>query len=68
MNNGEKSFTINGVRSGKLTDLTTIASGLHISGNIVKTDTASVIRATAQISTASARASEAAGDDDIAAE
>jgi len=64
---GEKTFTISAAKSGKVSELAS-ASGVKISGNIAKTDTAAVNRTTAQASTASARASEAATDNDIAAE
>ena len=66
--NGEKSFTVPAVRSGKVSELITTASGLRLSGNITRVDTAEASRATAQVSTASARASDAAADEDIAAE
>jgi hypothetical protein len=49
-------------------DLASAASGVRISGNIAKTDTGAVTRTTAQASTASARASDAAQGEDIAAE
>jgi len=65
---GDKTYTIKAARSGKVSELATTASTVQISGNVAKTDTAAVTRTTAQASTASARASEAAQDDDIAAE
>jgi len=64
---GEKTFTITAAKSGKISELAS-TSGVKISGNIAKTDTSTVNRTTAQASTASARASDAAGDNDIAAE
>jgi len=65
---GDNTFTITAARSGKVAELTRTASGVRISGNIAKTDTTAVNRTTGQVSTASARASEAAQDGDIAAE
>ena len=65
---GEKIVTIPAARNGKVTDLVKAASGVRISGNIARTDTGAANRATAQIGTASARASEAAGDFNVAAE
>jgi len=64
---GDKTFTISAAKSGKVSELAT-AGGVKISGNIAKTDTTTVNRTTAQASTASARASEAAAGNDIAAE
>jgi hypothetical protein len=65
---GDKTFTVTAARSGKVAELTASASGVRISGNVAKTDTGAVSRTTAQASTASARASDAAGDADLAAE
>jgi nitrous oxidase accessory protein NosD len=65
---GEKTFTVTSARSGKVAELTAAAPGVRISGTVARTDTGAVNRTTAQASTASARASEAAGDGDIAAE
>jgi hypothetical protein len=65
---GDKTFTVTAARSGKVAELTAAAPGVRISGNVAKTDTGAVSRTTAQASTASARASEAAQDEDIAAE
>jgi len=63
-----KTFTVAAARNGKVSELATASSGVRINGNVTKTDTGSVNRVTAQASTASARASEAAADTDIAAE
>jgi len=65
---GNNSFTITAARSGRVAELTVAASGVRINGNIARTDTSAVNRTTAQASTASARASDAAQDGDIAAE
>ncbi|WP_461256232.1 hypothetical protein [Treponema sp. R80B11-R83G3] len=65
---GEKSFTITAARSGKVSELATSSSGVRITGNVAKTDTSAINRTTAQASTASARASDAAADNDITAE
>jgi len=65
---GDKTLTVPAARSGKVAELAAAASGVRISGNVAKTDTGAVSRTTAQASTASARASDAAGDADIAAE
>jgi len=64
---GDKTFTVAAAKSGKISELAA-ASGVRISGNVARTDTAAVSRTTAQASTASARASDAAADADIAAE
>jgi hypothetical protein len=68
LKDGDKTFTVTAARSGKVAELTAANPGVRISGNIAKTDTSAVSRTTAQASTASARASEAAQDGDIAAE
>jgi len=65
---GDKTFTVTAAKSGKVAELAAAASGVRISGNIAKTDTTTVGRTTTQVSTASGRASEAAGQADIAAE
>ncbi|MCL2067872.1 MAG: hypothetical protein FWG99_10450 [Treponema sp.] len=68
VNNGERTVTVQAARSGRLEELAAAASGIRISGNIARVDTRVVSRTTAQVSTASARASDAAQDEDIAAE
>jgi hypothetical protein len=65
---GDKTFTIKAARNGKVSELASSSSSVSISGNVAKTDTGAVTRTTAQASTASARASDAAADTDIAAE
>ena len=68
LKNGEQSLTIPAMRSGKVAELTTVTSSIRISGNVARIDTGEVDRTRAQVSTASARASDAAEDEDIAAE
>ena len=68
LKSGERTFTVQQARSGKVSELTAAASGIRIGGNVARTDTSTISRTTAQIGTASARASEAAAEDDIAAE
>ena len=68
LKSGDRSFTDQAVRSGKVSELTSAGSGVRISGNVTRVDTGQVNRTTAQVSTASARASDAAADEDIAAE
>ena len=63
-----KTFTVNAARTGKVAELTKAAAGVRIGGNVARTDTGSVNRTTAQVGTASARASDQAGEDDIASE
>ena len=65
---GDRSFTVPGARSGKVGELAAATSMVRIGGSIATTDTSAVSRTTGQTSTASARASEAAQDEDIAAE
>ncbi|MDR0443020.1 MAG: hypothetical protein LBH44_06410 [Treponema sp.] len=69
LKDGEKTITIGAARNGKLAELAAgAASGVRIGGNVARTDTSAVSRTTGQVSTASARASDAAQDEDIAAE
>ena len=65
---GVKTFTVPAASSGKAAELAAAASGIRISGNVTKTDTSAVSRTSAQTSTASVRASDAAEEPDIAAE
>ena len=69
LKDGNKIFSVPSARNGKLVDLVVAASAVRVtSGNVIRTDTSAVSRTTGQVSTASARASDAAGDEDIAAE
>ena len=65
---GDRTFTVPAARNGKVSELAAASSGVRIGGNVVRTDTGAVSRTTGQVSTASARASDAARDEDIAAE
>jgi len=61
-----RAITVAESRNGTLAELT--RGGVSVSGNVSRTNTDAVNRQTAGNATASARASDAAGDDDIAAE
>ena len=61
-----RTVTVTGARNGTLAELTRVA--VNITGNVSRTNTDAVNRQTTGTATASARASDAAGDDDIAAE
>jgi len=65
---GDKTLTVPSVRNGKVGELTSAAAGVRINGNVVRVDTKAAAQTTGQVTTASARASDAAEDDDIAAE
>jgi len=65
---GDRNLTVPSARSGRLGDLATLAAGTRVGGSVARVDTAAITRNTAQIATASARASDAAEDDDIASE
>ena len=65
---GDRTFTISAARGGTVGELAAATSGIRINGNITRADTGSTARAAGQVSTASARASDAAEDDNIAAE
>ena len=68
LKDGDRTLTIPAVRSGKVAELITTAPGIRLGGNITRVDTGQANRTTTQVSTASARASDAAADEDIAAE
>jgi len=66
LKNGDVMLTVPAVRDGKTAELA--VAGVKITGTTAKVDTGAVNRTTAQAVTASARASDAAGDPDIAKE
>jgi len=68
LKDGDKTLNVSAARSGKVSEVASASPSVRITGNVAKTDTGAVNRTTAQASTASARASEAAQGDDIAAE
>ena len=69
LRDGERIINVPAAQNGRrLADLITSGSGVRIGGNVSQVETGAVGRTTAQIGTASARASDAAEDDDIAAE
>ena len=68
LNDGDRSFTIPAARNGRVGELANAASGARIGGNVAHVDTGALARTAGQVSTASARASDAAGDFDIAEE
>jgi len=65
---GDRTLTIPAARNGRVGELVSASSGVRISGNVARVDTGAIGRTTAQVATASARAADAAADDDIAAE
>jgi hypothetical protein len=68
LTDGGKTLTVPAAKSGTVTELSVAASGVRISGNVSLVNTNAVTRTTGQVSTASARASDAAQGEDIAAE
>ena len=66
-NNGSK-VTIPAGRNGSVSELIEAASRVRITGNVTRVDTGAIARSAGQVSTASARASDAAADEDIVAE
>jgi len=68
LKDGNKTLTVPAARSGKLADVTAVASGVRASGSVARVDTGAVSRTTSQVSTASARASDSAKEDEIAEE
>jgi hypothetical protein len=66
---GEKTFSVGAVQTGQLASLAGgSTAGIRIDGRVSQTDTSAVSRNTGRINTASARASDAAEEEDIAAE
>jgi hypothetical protein len=63
-----RTFSVGAVQTGRLASLTGSAAGIRIEGRVIQTDTGAVSRTTGRIGTASARASDAAMEEDIAAE
>ena len=63
---GEKVSVVGPMKNGKLSDLASGSSAIQIQGKVSQTDTEALSRNTGRVSTASARASEAAGEIEIA--
>ena len=63
-----KTYTVPAARNGRVTELVKAAAGIRIGGSVVQTDTSAVSRTTVRVGTASARASDQAGEEDIASE
>jgi hypothetical protein len=68
LKDGDKTMNVGAAQNGKVSAVASAAPAVQIKGSVSKTDTGAVSRTTAQASTASARASEAAQGEDIAAE
>jgi len=64
---GDRTFNIPAANMGKVGELA-VNPRARVGGNVATTDTSAVSRSRSQVSTASARASDAAEEDDIAAE
>jgi hypothetical protein len=65
---GGRTFSVGAVQTGPIASLTGNSGGIRIDGRIAQTDTGEVSRTTGRVSTASARAGDAAAEEDIAAE
>jgi hypothetical protein len=63
-----RTFSVGAVQTGALASLAGNTAGIRINGRVAQTDTSAVSRTTGRVSTASARASDAAMEEDIAAE
>ena len=68
LKSGEKTYNVPAARNGKVSELANAAAAVRIGGVVARTDTGVVGRTTGQVGTASARASDAAGAEDIASE
>jgi hypothetical protein len=65
---GGRVVSVGAVQAGSLASLAGNSGGIRIDGRVAQTDTGEVSRTTGRISTASARAGDAAEEEDIAAE
>jgi len=65
---GDSTLTVPAARNGKVGELAVAGANVRLSGNVARVETSAVSRTSAQISTASARASDAAAEEDIALE
>jgi hypothetical protein len=65
---GGRTLSIGAVQTGRLAALAGKGAGIRIDGRVAQTDTGELSRNTGRISTASTRASDAAAEEDIAAE
>ena len=63
-----RTFSVGAVQTGTIASLAGSGTGIRIEGRVAQTDTGEVSRTTGRVSTASARASDAAKEEDIAAE
>jgi predicted S18 family serine protease len=63
-----RTFSIGAVQTGPIASLAGNTAGIRIDGRVAQTDTGEMSLTTGRISTASARASDAAAEEDIAAE
>ena len=68
LKSGNNTFSISSSRNGKVSELISSNSRVRIRGNVSRTDTEAVSSNRTQVTTASARASDAADGDDVAAE
>ena len=62
---GEKVLTVGPMKNGKLADIASGTAAIQIQGKVSQTDTGSTSRTNSRLSTASARASDAAGEIEI---
>ncbi|MDR2477781.1 MAG: hypothetical protein LBD48_00555 [Treponema sp.] len=68
LKSGEQTFVIGAVQTGKVSVLAGNTVSIRIEGKVSQTDTGSVSRSNIRVGTASARAGDAANEEDIAAE
>jgi len=68
LKSGDNSFTVPASKSGVVSELLAAPARGRARGNVARVETDAAVRTGGQATTASARASDAAQDDDIAAE
>jgi hypothetical protein len=62
---GDAIFTVGPMKNGKLADIASVGAAIQIQGKVSQTDTGATSRTSGRLSTASARASDAAGEIEI---
>jgi len=65
---GDRTLSVPAARNGRVGELAAAGTGVRLAGTVGQVETGRVVRVTGQVSTAAARAGDAAGEDDIAAE
>jgi hypothetical protein len=65
LKSGEQTLSIGAAKNGKIAGLVSESGGIRIGGQVGQTDTSTVTRNTGRVSTASARAGDAAAEEQL---